>query len=328
MITILPKVSSTKSSFRDLILGRDALPQIELRFGNRRLHPAEIFIVGLRDNQWRQTTLLGAAHAAGVPRSFIPEMLKQIGLAGYENRSPVTLHLRELRRFALACSFFSKSQFLFYDQPFAGEQDEFVEIMAQLMAEAALVTKKVILVSRVATCPRVWEQNPCVVSYDPSLGIQNQEQILLQARGLRGVTDEVTQADYFVTRPHTITRPPVRVTRQEAVHCEKIANPNVSDGLGQKNELKMRPASVSLPTIRGTLTTISARERIQAFLQTNALTQSLDAIKSNLHRARQELSQLPSNFKPTQLQIVTGRDLATIFVAIVTLVLVIGFALL
>ena len=167
-ITILPNEVSGENGkksirpFRDLILAKDSLANIELRFGNRRIHPAEIFVVGLRDNQWRQSTLLGAAVSAGVPRSFVPEMLKQIELEGYTNRSPVTLHVNELRRFALVCSFFSKAQFLLFDQPFQGESAAMLETLAELMAEAALVTKKVFLIRRLITCPNAWHENPCV----------------------------------------------------------------------------------------------------------------------------------------------------------------------
>ncbi len=232
-VTIIEEPTLAKALVKDLNKSFTER-SILFRFKEREVRPSEIHVAGLTHSQWRETTFFGAAKAAGVPQRVIPELVSEIGLSEKLHKSLAQSNLAELRRFAVCCSFFTKTHFVLLDNPFGDVEDEWESKVANLVLEAALITKKIFLITNPTRVPHPWRGNP-VVKW------QSEDQIVKDSasnrlRTIRGMLNNVNRnsADlkklsdrYIYTKPQTILKPPVRASIPGAIGREKIANPNI-----------------------------------------------------------------------------------------------------
>lgn len=83
---------------------------------------------------------LGAAFAGGAPEGRAEELLRRVGLAGYENHFPRQLSLGQQQRVAVARALVKKPSLVLADEPTASSDDEHAAAVLDLLREGCAET--------------------------------------------------------------------------------------------------------------------------------------------------------------------------------------------
>ena len=224
--------------FREALLGQSNTG-VTLKLGSRDLHSSEIEIVGAGASLWKETSVENVLLAAGVEQAKIPALLELAGLAKKKNIAPRELDEISSRRLALLCSIFSKSSILFYDRPLAQTLASSGKELAELILNSSRGSGQIRIVFLGERIPPSWKGQPGVeiesadgessrsTSYSGTSG--NLMDAVHSVRSLMNGGRQLGQATPCVlTRPQHVFNQQGRVLNSEAIKCEKISNPNLS----------------------------------------------------------------------------------------------------
>ncbi|MFN8391006.1 MAG: hypothetical protein U0136_12015 [Bdellovibrionota bacterium] len=230
MITVIQETGH--EPVRNALIGNDNNARIDLRAGNKELHRSEIFHVGDTSRLVKESTVMSALLASGVPAPEAPELLQKLGLQSASELRPRDLNPVQLKRLAIGCSAYARARLLLIDRPFAGSDPASVERIAQLLLQVGETNARALIITGESQIPSALRNHPRVLIQDPAANNQNLSipaRDDLSAQAARNLLHASVQAprvgEPIVTRPQSIYFSP-RQGYAETVHSEAIANPN------------------------------------------------------------------------------------------------------
>ena len=213
---------------RDSLLGHSISSSLDLRYGDKPLHPSEVRVVGVSPFVWKENTTFNALRSAGAPQHAIEPLLAAANID--PDTSPFSLDEGSLRRFSICCSMFSPAKVLLFDRPFKPLDESWVEDLGAFMLEAVEVRRKIILVTNLERMPKEWERSEKVVhlTVGDSISLNKPAEIIEDARKMLAQNRVVLgKRKTIVTRPQTIhDTPDNSITKDpRAASDETISNP-------------------------------------------------------------------------------------------------------
>jgi ABC-type sugar transport system ATPase subunit len=199
---------------------------MQIRFDGRIVHYSEVEFVSKLGNT-KNTSVQGYLNLAGVPNKFREVVLSEMGLDQSSEKLVDGLSRSERIRLAIYSSFFSKARIVVIDNLMGSIEGQWREKLASLISEAALVTKKVFIVSIDSELPFSWIRNSLVSFISEEQVDKSASQIRLASlKNLmsgKKISDE--RAEYIQTRPQVISAARLK-GRTEQLLSESISNPH------------------------------------------------------------------------------------------------------